>query len=319
MSLGRSTLLTLVLVIAFGMLATVFLVLSNRVLSFATDKVLEERQVIAEMTARQIDRFLMDAIARLDEAAASLGGNPSSPDMSATSHVLADLHSRNTFFFLGVRMLDAGGRPILSEPTDPSLVGAGPSGQPHINYVRQFRRKSVSDPFIEPGTGRVVVEITVPVLADDGELVGMLSAVVDLESPNVVGSLSQARDLGETGHADLVDIHGRVLASTEAGPPLHPGDHLEFYRRMGLLRVPTVEVVPHETVESSESESQHHVMAFAPLLEADWGVAVGGNEDETFAPIRRLRNRIYSFAGAAAAIVFIATLGAARFLMSKPS
>lgn len=319
MSLGQSKLFAVVLVIAFGMLVAAFFVLSNLQLDFVTDKVLEERQVIAEMTARQIDRFLSDATARLDEAAVSLGGAASLPDSSPTSHVPADLQRENSFFFRGVRMLDAEGREIPSEPAAPSLVRASPSEHSHINFVRQFRRKSVSDPFIEPGTGRVVAEITVPVLADNGDLVGMLSGVVDLESPNLVGSLSQARDLGETGHADLIDIHGRVLASTEAGSPLRPGDHLEFYRRLGLSRVPTVEAVPHEAAGSLESKSERHVMAFAPLLEADWGVAVGGDEEETLAPMRQLRNRIYVFGGAAATIVLVVTLGAARLLMRTPS
>ncbi len=316
--IGSSTLLSIVLIASLGMLVVVFLLLANWVISFTTDKVLEQRQVIAEMTARQVDRFLADATARLDEAAASFTDDISSLDGSTGLHVLEDLQSQEGVPFLGIRTLDADGRSLPAEPAGSALVTASPAEQHHVSYVLQFRRKGISDPYVDPATGRVVAEIVVPVLADNGELAGMLAGIVNLQSDNTMDSLSQAKDLGKTGHAELVDVHGRVLVSTEAGASLRPGDHLEFYRRMGLLRMPAVEAVPHQDAVSAVSETERHVMAFAPLLEADWGVAVGGDEDETRAPIRHLRNRIYVVGGLAAAVALIITLVSVRLLVVKP-
>ena len=314
---GSSTLLNIVLIASLGMLVAVFLLLANWVISFTTDKVLEQRQVIAEMTARQVDQFLAEATARLDEAAASSTGDTASLDGAIGFPSLGGLYSQDRFPFLGIRMLDADGRVLSAEPVGSSLVFARPAERHHVSYVLQFRRNGISDPYVDSATGQVVAEIVVPVLADNGELAGMLSGIVNLQFDNVMDSLSQAKDLGKTGHAELVDIHGRVLASTEVGALLRPGDHLEFYQRMGLLRMPVVEAVPHQTAGSAVSETERHVMAFAPLLEADWGVAVGGDEDETRAPIRHLRNRTYTLGGLAAAVSLIAMLVAVRLLAVK--
>jgi hypothetical protein len=305
------------LVTAFGTLVGIFFILTGQTLDLARDKVLDERRVIAEMTARQVDGFLIDASTKLDGAARSLGREASLPDNPATQYAVAELRGRNTDLFLSVRVLDRQGRMILSDPPNTAPASGSPSEQPHISYVNQFGSKAISDSFVDADSGGIVVEIAVPVLAGHGGLVGILAGIVNLGSTNITGSLSQARDLGETGHADLIDTHGRVLASTEIGAPLRPGDHPEFYRRMALVRVPDVESVPHESEGHSENEAERHVMAFAPLLEVDWGVSVGGDEDETFTRVRRIRTQTYAIGGGAAAALLAASVLAARLLMPR--
>jgi hypothetical protein len=316
--IGSSALLSIILIASFGMLAAVFFILEDRLSNLATDKVFEERQVIAEMTARQVDRFLADATASLDEAAASLPDDTSGQNGATGIQLLKDLQGQDRFLFMGIQMLDADGRMLPTNPPDSSLVTARPVEQHHVSYVQQFRRRGISDPYVDPATGRVIAEIVVPLPADDGELAGMLAGIVGLDSDSVVDSLNQAKDLGQTGHSELVDVHGRVLVSTEAGASLRPADHLEFYRRMGLLRMAAVEAVPHQDAGSATGETERHVMAFAPLLEADWGVAVGGDEDETRAPITHLRNQTYALGGLATAVVLIISLVAVRLLAVKP-
>ena len=56
-------------------------------------------------------------------------------------------------------------------------------------------------------------------------------------------------------------------------------------------------------------------MAFAPLIVTNWGIAVGGTEAETFAPVRQLQSYIFIFGAISFIVIFFATLWGARLLV----
>jgi len=101
--------------------------------------------------------------------------------------------------------------------------------------------------------------------------------------------LEQAATLSQTGHAVLVDAQGRVMAATFEASFLSPGEHATFYRQAIAYGQPVVETVPSEVNLPNQPIDHPHVTAFAPLHAAPWGVAVGGDVDELFAGVRRLR------------------------------
>ncbi len=78
-----------------------------------------------------------------------------------------------------------------------------------------------------------------------------------------------------------------------------------------------VDTVPFELDLPDEAEGHPHVMAFAPLRMAPWGVAVGGDEDETFAGVYRLRMGLALLGVVALAGTWVATLLGTR-LMVQP-
>ncbi|MBI4213561.1 MAG: GAF domain-containing protein [Chloroflexi bacterium] len=309
--------LVIAVTVGFLVLFGVFSLLAMRAVNDSTQRVLEERLVIAQMGARELDRLLERAFYELEKATGFASFDPEAPSLVEEYHMLAHAYGRVGTLSLGVYFLDRQGHVVLSEPPEALLRGVDLSEEAHIRQVMDTLRRSVSYPFVEPATRRPAVALTVPVLNPDGTLRAMLSGLVDASSAEVLGPLQHARDLGHTGHAELIGSRGLVIASTDYGAFLRPGEHLEFYLRMARQRGPAVENTPynpwHPVPEGRERE--HHVMAFAPLASAPWGMAVGGTDWDTFAPVNRLRNNLLLGGGLALALLWGLTLMGARALV----
>lgn len=218
--------------------------------------------------------------------------------------MLAHTYGRVGSMSLGVYFLDADGLVVMANPQDRWARGTNLAEESHIRELRETRSRSVSMPFRDPASGRTAVALATPILRADGSLQAIIGGLVDMSGTEVLGPLGLARDLGRTGHAELVDGMGMVIASTEPDHSLRPGEHVPFYTRMFHERRWGVENVPYarEDMDPSAGETVYHVMAFAPLSSAPWGVAIGGSDWETFAPVRRLQ-RSFLLGGALALLV----------------
>lgn len=301
------------LTVGFVALFGVFSLVSLRALDESTRRILLERQVIAQIAAQRYDELLTQAYDELDNATTFAAFDPAQPDLSNETHLLMHASGRPSSFSLGIVFLDAHGRAVLAAPDDGRDRGADYALYPFIAQVMQTGQRNISDPFRDPHSGKPAIAVTIPIVDRTGRLMSILSGWIDLTAPTMLSAIAHAPQLGETGHAELVDEHGTVIASTEdPSGVLMPSDHLHFYLR--LLAAPRlgVESVP---VESGPGAGTRHVMAFAPLNVAPWGVAVGGSEEETFAPVRELRGDIFLVGVASFVIIFLATLGGARLLV----
>ncbi len=306
------TRIVLVLTLGFLMLLGVFALISLRILDDSTQRILTERQVIAQTAARQYDEILTQTFYELDKAASFGDFDPSIPDRADESRLLAYTFGRGGSFSLGVFFLDARGRVILAEP-DNSLVGADFSTYPFIVQALRSGQRNISDPFRDPHTQRPVVAVTIPIRGAGQQTMSLLSSWIDLTNPALSSPIAQARDLGQTGHAELVDERGTVIVSTEGDSgSLMPGDHLQFFLRMLAGNAPGVDDVPEEY---GPHAGEMHVMAFAPLSVAHWGVAVGGSAVETFADVRELQTDIFLFGTLSFVVIFLVTLWGARHLI----
>ncbi|MBI2171175.1 MAG: GAF domain-containing protein [Chloroflexi bacterium] len=303
--------------LGFLLLFGVFSLLSLRAVNDSTDRILQERLVIAQMAAREIDGLLERSFYELEKATEFAAFNPQAPSLGEEYHMLAHSYGRIGTLSLGVHFLDAQGRVVLSEPPDRLPQGADLSTENHVRQVIQTRSRSVSDPFVDPATSRPAVALTIPIFAPDGALISLLTGLIDLSSVEVISPLEHARDLGHTGHAELVDSRGLVVAATGGGGFLKPGEHLSYYLKRFKEGGPGVENVPyvpwHPLPEGVNAGK--HVMAFAPLTSAPWGLSVGGTDSETFAPARKLRNTIFLAGALTLAFLWVLTLIGARLLV----
>ena len=200
----------------------------------------------------------------------------------------------------------------MTEPYYAPMIDADHSTKLHIRQVIESGQRNISIPFVDPRTGAPAAALTIPIRNEQGQLISMLSGLIDLSSSNIRRPIEQALNLGHTGHAELVDSQGRVLVTTLSRPFLGPGDHHHWYQKMMAQKITGTETV----LDEHEGENEYmHVMAFAPLSIADWGVAMGGDATETFAPVVTLRNSIFLLGGLMLAVILAVTLIGARYLV----
>lgn len=307
------TRLVLVLTMGFVLLFGVFSLVSLRILDDSTQRILSQREVVAQIVAQHYDELLTQAFYELNKATTFAAFDPAAPDLSNEIHMLAHAYGRLGSFSSGVLFLNPQGRVVLAEPSGVEIIGADYSGFPFIAQVIQTGERNVSRPFRDPHTMNPAVAVTIPIRNPDGHLISMLSGWIDLTGPRMLTGVQQAMKLGETGHAELVDDLGTVIASTDGeADALTPGDHLQFYRRMLASGQSGVEDVPEE---SGPHKGDMHVMAFAPLQVTHWGIAIGATEAETFAPVRELQRDIFIFGALSFIAIFLATLWGARMLV----
>lgn len=298
--------------LAFLALFAAFATLGEWALADSTDRLLDKRLVIAQMAASQIDGLLQRVITELEQAQRIAVFTATNPDLTAESGALTHTFDRVGAFAIGIIFSDSTGKIILSYPPSLSPLDTDLSASPHIMDALSYRGVTISTPFVN--NRRPVAAISVPVF-NGNRFEGVLSALVNLSIPAIMGPLQQATTSGETEHAALVDNQGRSLASTFDLPFLAPGEHTTFYRRALARGVPTVETVPFEIEFPGEKLGELHTMAFVPLRLASWGVAVGGDVNETLAGVRRLWLGMALLGTAVLSSVWAVTLVGTRRLM----
>ena len=298
--------------LGFLIFFTIFSLLSLRMVNDSTNRILEERQVLTQMAADEIDALLAQGFHELEIATTFAQFDPEADNLGEEYHLLAHAYGRIGTFSLGVYFYDAMGKVVMTEPYYAPLIDADHSTELHIRQVIESGQRNISIPFLDPRTGAPTAALTIPIRNEQGQLISMLSGLIDLSGPNIRRPIEQALNLGQTGHAEVVDSQGRVLVSTLARPFLEPGDHYHWYQKMMAQQITGTETV----LDEHEGENEYmHVMAFAPLSMADWGVAMGGDATETFAPVVTLRNSAFLLGGLMLAVILAATLIGARYLV----
>ncbi|MBI4334501.1 MAG: HAMP domain-containing protein [Chloroflexi bacterium] len=310
-SLGLWQRIALTITLGFLFLFTIFGLLSMRMINDSTGRILDERRVLAEMAADEMDAMLANGFYELEKATSFARFDPGAGDLGEELHMLQHAYGRVGTFSLGVQFLDARGKVILAEP--PGLMPANVSLEPHLRKVLETGKRAVSDPFESRPNGTPAVALTVPIKNAEGTIISMLSGLIDISSSAFTRSIRQSTKLGATGHGEIVDAHGMIIASTEPGRFLRMGDHLPFYSQMMAEKKKGVANVPSD--DGGEETDSHHIIAFVPLEMADWGVSLGGDDRETLAPVVALRNSIFFFGAGMVGVILAATLIGTRRLI----
>jgi signal transduction histidine kinase len=304
--------LALVFAVAFLFVFGVFAIAGMRVLDKSTQRILQQRQVIAMMAAQHYDEILMQAFSELEMPTTVARFDPSAANLESESLLLKYALNRVNIFSLGMQFLDAQGRVVLATP-DGAAPGTDESALPYIAQVIRTGQRSISKPFRDPYTRKPAVALTIPVLDAAGRVVSLLSGRIDLSGPALTSPLAQANSRGLADLAELVDEDATVLVSTEVDmAPLLPSDHQQFILRMLAAAQPGVEDILDEY---GPHAGEAHVMAFASLKAAHWGVAIGDSESDTFADVRELQLDIFVIGTLSFVSIFALALWVSRSLV----
>ncbi len=277
-----------------------------------------ERLRLAQMAAAQADRILSEAFFEIELASALFPISEDDMLPDSEGQPLRTLYGQAASFSAGVLFLDSEGKIVLAEPSTAATgLDRGPAAQA-LAAGAGAQSRQVSEPFASATTGNATTALSVPIYDEDGQRVGTAIGLVDLTEPLISDLVEPAQLLGITGHADLVDERGLVLASTESGHVMTSGDHPDFYRRMAERRIAAIERVAHEPDDVHGDQSRWHVMAYAPLRNAPWGITIGASEGETMRAAHELRRTLVILGVASVAVLIVGAVLVIRRVPARP-
>lgn len=267
----------------------------------STDRILEERLAVARSTAGHLDDRLTQELRQLHQLGRRVGPLLADGDLDGVRRVLTSAAPALDLFSGAVFLADRRGALAASEPPGRQWAAMPAAAPGAVRQALERGRPGISGP-VRTAEGTPAVIVTIPVLGPSGTAAGVIGGLILLPSP-VLQAFVERLAVGATGHAAVVSEDGVVLASSEPEEISTRGEHPEFVSRMISTRRAGVSLA--EGTDPA-GRPERHVMAFAPLSAAPWGLMVGQDEAETYGPIRRLRDRVVLFGLAvlAAALLF---------------
>lgn len=295
---ARITILTvLALLLMFGIMG--YITLRNQTASM--EVMLQQRVTLAQTAAAYVDDYVGNMLLELGAAAEYPGFALSDDDLEHEQHALADLYRQGMFY--AVFITDTRGIVLAVEPQSlrAQLAGADFSRQPHVRRALDTGEPQVSGVITVMAVPGPLVSLLVPVKNAPGEVIGLIGGALDPASPTVSGFIAPMA-LGQTGHAQLVDGQGMVIASTKPDRMGKPDEHLDL--TLSLLQRGEPTVSPNALV-TKEGKDIYEVIAFAPIPRFGWGVTIEQERAETLAPLIRARDQIMQTAIVALAIAVL--------------
>lgn len=261
----------------------------------ATERVLVERLAATRAAAEHLDRWLTRSRDHLGALAALVAATWARGRLEEMRPIIAALTPASTVFNGAVILVDAAGKPVFQEPSTDALALRREDLLPLVRHTLTTRRPAISK-LLRTAANLPVIVVAVPVPGPGTSVAGVLAGVINLADPSLQ-TFVEGMAVGTTGHALVVDDEGTVLISTHRDQLFTREEHPEFFiRHLQAAR----------SAVGLTEDLERHAMAFVPLRAVPWGVATGQSEEETFGPIRRLRDRIVLFGLAvlAAALAF---------------
>lgn len=270
----RFRLLVWVLVICFlaGMGQTLVSYISAR--NILIDEIQAQCESLAAATASQVNIYLE----RYRDELSELTGAGYLQEMNETelASFLASIKSEDydSFYVIwpdGQAVTDTGEKVNLS---DREYFQQAMQGKPVISTLVKSK-----------ATGNLVAPVAVPIKAE-GQIAGVLGASIKTEK--LVGIVNSVK-VGETGAAYMIDQKGMCIA--------HPNqeyilklNQLELGEEMGAIGK---KMIAGQTgIDQYMWEGQQKYMAYAPVANAGWSVAVNVPVKEVSKPLSSMLNRL---------------------------
>ncbi len=289
LTLGKR--ITLLTTLGLVLAVVVFGFLGTQAVNQATETMLQDRLTTAEVVADYLDEALGRALTELKNAANLIESNKVNGTIEARMGTLQDTYHRLSIHIHGIYLVNEEGRVIWSKP-ETLVVGEFLSRYPNVSQTIKEGEASISGLVAAPEPSTPVVLLAAPTKGNTG------AAVVAIElGQSSIGGFVQPIRLGKTGFVEIVDQNGVVVVRTEPGPTLAPfekSDHSGRFAALIEAGQPTRGLC-HTCHEPVQKVERRDMLAFVPLSQAKWGVAIRQSEEEALAPIGELRKNILLF------------------------
>jgi nitrate/nitrite-specific signal transduction histidine kinase len=228
------------------------------------DLVLERNRELTRLSASQLAAELTeysDLLTAETHSAAVRHGYPAIQQFG-----LEQASNRLSFFDGGMLILDTLGTVVAAEPARPEIIGRDWSDRPYFRQMLSTPGSVFSDVLVDGPEGTEVMVIAVPILGDQGELVGLLGGMFRVGATSIsafYGDVVKLR-LKMNGDAYLVDGSGLVIYHSV---PQRVGE--DFSDQEIVQQVLDGQLDSRRTINA---EGEDIVASFAPVPGTNWGL-----------------------------------------------
>ncbi len=289
-AIGLSTRVAILVAVGTISMIGLFAYLGTTALEENTQRNLQERVTLAQMTASYFDAL----IENIEDVLTQAAEDPRLSDPRGANLALEQAYNRLNSFASRVFLVNQAGQVITAQPpitrtlTFDNIVP--------VNAVLQGSSFAVSHVAQGITLQDPSIVAAAPIRDASRNITGALVIALDFSNPKI-RAFSNPIGLGESGYMDLVALDGKILASTRPGRIGSESDH--GYSLGGMIRDHRQAVSACHDCHTSPAEAtpRAEVLAFAPLDRAQWGIAVRQGEAEVFASTRLLQSRIFGLLG----------------------
>ena len=183
-------------------------------------------------------------------------------------------------------VFDAEGTLLVDWPIKPGRRGLDMSGRDYIQKVRTSLKPAISQPILGKATRQPIVVMAAPVLDENGKLLAIAAAVLNLYKPTLLGSLWN-RKVGENGYFYIVSSQRLLVSHPDKTRIMQPAP--ADSENPALARA----FAGFEgTLEGTNSRGLQGLFTFKRLHSIDWIIASVIPSEEALRPISQIQKEM---------------------------
>jgi signal transduction histidine kinase len=288
-NLGLQRRIQLLTVVGLLIIFVLFWLAGRQAIEASTRQSLNQQLTVAQLVASSLDYRLKSALTVLQETARQ-------PDLASDNPVIAHTtllqEVQLQLSSVGLRLfwLTPDGQILWTESFDPTWQAGSFPDFPAARSALEQKFWHVSNLCQNPDSKKPYILLVVPVLGATGKVDSLLVGEIDVDQLGLSEIISEV-PLSHNTYLEVVDHAENILASSSAGYINEPVDRAGQFTR--LIDEQKALVGQCHQCHSGNGTDQivrlDEVLAFAPLSQAAWGVAIRQPASEVMAPVDRLR------------------------------
>ncbi|MCM0760907.1 methyl-accepting chemotaxis protein [Sporomusa sphaeroides DSM 2875] len=271
-------------------------------------------------SAKQIDAWLAGRLMESEMAAQNVACQSINIDRSATDRWLYDrfkyLNEKFPNQYETCYAADQNG-PYMATmlgPDNKTIIMKPGSAATRQNFkeIMAGGPAQITEPLVSTGKGWTVVFAVAPIKDQAGKPIGIIGASIAIDT--IVDLVANIK-LGQTGYAFLVDKNGTFVT--------HPDKQYILKEKIQNLNEPVLAELGRKMLEGKSGiyrytyDGVKKIAVYAPVEQYGWVLTGTINEDELFAPAKKLLMTLLTVSLVIMAIIVLAIYSAAK-RMSRP-
>lgn len=172
---------------------------------------LRQRQVEETVrAAEQVEHTLALRMNALSSVTPQLSNGLNLSSVTALTTQLERQTHLKSYFPGGLVVMDNQGTAIAESSFIPNRLGTNYADRPHFKKLMATRQPVISHPVIGRTTGAPLISFLSPIMSDDGDLLGILSGVINLAKTSILPRRRLASALRDGIQFKIIDTHNQV-------------------------------------------------------------------------------------------------------------